>query len=73
MSKAKEHKNTTVPSIEEQLQRLEEIATLLDRGEVSLDEQLQLFEEGMKRSAECRAYLENAELRIQQLKPDNQS
>ena len=55
------------PSLEAQLKRLDEIAVLLDRGELPLDEQLKIYEEGMELAKNCREYLENAELKVQQL------
>ncbi|MEN9282131.1 MAG: exodeoxyribonuclease small subunit [Bacteroidota bacterium] len=54
-------------TLEDQLKRLEEIATLLDRGEAPIDEQLRLFEEGMKLAGACREYLETAELSVRTL------
>ncbi len=46
------------------LKRIEEIVEILDAGSVSLEEMINLYEEGMVLSTECRAYLENAEQRI---------
>jgi exodeoxyribonuclease VII small subunit len=60
-------KKTDTPTLEENLKRLEEIATLLDRGEISIDEQLAIYEEGMKIAQQCRDYLENAELKVRRL------
>lgn len=60
-------KKTDTPTLEENLKRLEEIATLLDRGEISIDEQLAIYEEGMKIAQLCRDYLENAELKVRRL------
>ena len=62
-------RSNTPPSatLEDQLKRLEEIATLLDRGEAPIDEQLRLFEEGMKLAGACREYLETAELSVRTL------
>lgn len=57
-------KKTEHASIEQQLKRLEEIATLLDVGDVPLDEQLRSYEEGMALANQCREYLTAAELRI---------
>ena len=54
-------------SIEDQLRRLEEISSTLDRGDVSIDEQLTLFTEGMALAKTAREYLEKAELKIKQL------
>lgn len=51
-------------SIEQQLKRLEEIASLLDQGDAPLDEQLRSYEEGMALAKQCREYLAAAELRI---------
>jgi exodeoxyribonuclease VII small subunit len=70
MSKSKSNK-----SFEEKLKRLEQISELLESGEVQLEESINLFEEGIKLSKECLNILENAELKITQLKKEisNQS
>lgn len=60
-------KQPSTKSLEEQLKRLEEIAALLDRGDAPIDQQLSLFEEGMKLAESCRVYLEQAELKIRTL------
>lgn len=60
-------KKKTEPTLEENLGRLEEIAGILDRGDVPLEEQLALYSEGMKVAGICRVYLESAELRISKL------
>ncbi len=60
-------KATAPKSLEEQLKRLEEIAALLDRGDAPIDQQLNLFEEGMKLAESCRTYLEKAELKVRTL------
>jgi exodeoxyribonuclease VII small subunit len=54
-------------TLEERLKRLEEIATMLDRGDKPLQEQLTAFEEGMKLAQTCREELQKAELKIEQL------
>lgn len=54
-------------SLESQLKRLEEIASLLDRGELPVDEQLKIYEAGMQLAQLCREYLENAQLKIEKL------
>ena len=43
-----------MPKFEESLQRLEKIVTELEKGDVSLDRALELFDEGMKLSSSCR-------------------
>ncbi len=52
---------------EEAIKRLEEIAELLDSGNLSLDESLKLFEESTKLTAFCSKGLESAKLKITEL------
>jgi exodeoxyribonuclease VII small subunit len=52
---------------EEQLTQLETVVERLERGDLTLDESVQLFEEGMKLSHSCKEQLEQAEGRIQVL------
>ncbi len=56
-----------VPSFEDQLNRLEEIAGSLDRVDVPLDKALALFEEGVQRLRAAQATLEAAEGRLREL------
>ena len=42
---------------EKKLERLEEIVTKMESGDLSLDESLKLFEEGIKSSRECHKQL----------------
>jgi len=51
-------------SFEEQMARLEEIVALLDRGNLPLEQLLELYEEAIRLIAACRQYLENAEQRV---------
>ena len=44
--------------------KLEEITNKLEKEQLSLDESVKLFEEGMKISKECNSKLEDAEKRI---------
>jgi exodeoxyribonuclease VII small subunit len=52
---------------EEQLTALETVVERLERGELTLDESVRLFEEGIKLSNACKKELEAAEGRIQML------
>lgn len=52
---------------EEKLTALETIVERLERGELSLDESVRLFEEGLGLSNACKAELEAAEGKIQML------
>jgi exodeoxyribonuclease VII small subunit len=52
---------------EEQLTALESVVERLEQGELSLEESVRLFEEGMKLSEACKKELEAAEGKIQML------
>lgn len=54
-------------SFEESLTKLEEIVGRLERGELSLEDSVRLFEEGTRLSAECRKQLEEAEGKVELL------
>jgi exodeoxyribonuclease VII small subunit len=54
-------------NFEEHLTALETVVEKLERGELSLDESVRLFEEGVKLSNACKKELEAAEGRIQVL------
>ena len=54
-------------SFEEQLTALEGVVERLERGELTLDESVRLFEEGVKLSEACKRQLEAAEGKIQVL------
>ncbi|MGA2904745.1 MAG: exodeoxyribonuclease VII small subunit [Candidatus Korobacteraceae bacterium] len=56
-----------MPKFEECLERLEKIVAELEKGEVSLDRALELFDEGMKLSGSCRKELEEAEGKVEVL------
>lgn len=63
-------KTKSTKSFEEKLKRLEQISEMLESGDVQLEESISLFEEGIKLSKECLTILENAELKITQLKKE---
>lgn len=52
---------------EKRLGRLEEIVSKMEVGELSLDDSLKLFEEGVKLSRECNSQLEQAEQKVKLL------
>ncbi len=54
-------------NFEESLKKLEVIVGKLEQGELSLDQSMNLFEEGVKLSAACKAELDAAEGKIQLL------
>lgn len=51
-------------NFEDTMKRLEEIATELERGDLSLEDSVLKFEEGIKLSKQCNKYLEEAEKKI---------
>ena len=52
------------PNFEELMEKLEEITNKLEKEQLSLDESVKLFEEGMQISKQCNSKLEDAEKRI---------
>ena len=54
-----------MPKFEECLERLEKIVAELEKGDISLDQALRLFDEGMKLSGSCRKELEEAEGKVE--------
>ena len=55
------------PSFEEALTKLEAIVEKLDDDEITLEESVQLYEEGLKLSKICSKTLESAELKIEEI------
>ncbi len=58
MSKEKEE------TFEESMEKLENIANELEKNDLSLDESIKKFEEGMKISKHCKEIIDNAEKKI---------
>jgi exodeoxyribonuclease VII small subunit len=56
---------------EECLARLEQIVGALESGNLSLEESLKVFEEGVALARHCGRYLEDAERRIEMLAKDD--
>ena len=54
-------------SFEKKLGRLEEIVQKMEAGELSLDDSLKLFEEGVKLSRDCNQELSQAEQKVKKL------
>ncbi|HZE73655.1 MAG TPA: exodeoxyribonuclease VII small subunit [Pyrinomonadaceae bacterium] len=59
-------------TFEASLEALEQIVRELERGDLSLERSLELFERGIKLSRECQERLSQAERRIEVLMRDNQ-
>ena len=54
-------------SFEDNITRLEEIVSLLERGDAKLADSLKLFEEGTKLAASCGKMLDEAEQKVVRL------
>lgn len=59
-----------VVKFEKALARLETIVSELERGELSLDDSLKIFEEGVKLSKTCLKILDEAEQKVEILVQD---
>jgi exodeoxyribonuclease VII small subunit len=57
-------------NFEDSLRRLQEISEKLESKEISLDESIKLYEEGIRLAKECYRILNEAELKITKLKED---
>lgn len=51
-------------SFEDQIKRLENIVSVLDQGNASLNDMMSLYEEGMALIASCKKTLDEAEQKI---------
>ena len=63
-------KKESKQTFEQSLSRLEKIVSTLEDGDVSLENSLKIYEEGILLSKECMETLTKAELRIKQLTKD---
>ena len=54
-------------SLEEDLQKVEEIIEKMKNGQLNLEEMIKLYEEGISLLTRCKQTLEQAELKINQL------
>lgn len=55
------------PSFERMMERLEELVSQLEQGNLSLEDSIRAFEEGIRLVKKCTAVLGEAEKRIQRL------
>lgn len=61
------------PSFEEALKKLEAIVEKLNTEEVTLEESVSLYEEGLKLSKICSETLENAALKIEEIEKSKEA
>jgi exodeoxyribonuclease VII small subunit len=57
-------------NFEDDLARLKDISSMLEDNEIGLDNAIALYEEGIKLSKNCIKKLEDAQLKITELKKD---
>ena len=67
---AQKKKDPEDSSFDESLRRLEKIVEQMEQGDVSLEESLKLYEEGIALSRTCAQKLHQAELTIKRLGKD---
>ena len=58
-----------VPSFEEGFHELDETVEKLERGDLTLEESIRLYERGMQLADQLEKQLEDAELRVRKLQP----
>ena len=68
MNSGSDDTNWTLISFEDALRELEEIVTSLERGDVSLDDAITAFERGTALKAHCQKRLEEARMKVEQIK-----
>ncbi len=59
-------------SFEEAFAELEATVARLERGDLSLEESITLFERGQALAAHCNVQLDTAELKVRQLLPESE-
>ena len=55
-------------SIEENMKKLSEIVSELEKGDIPLEKSVELYGEGVKLSALCKNQLDNAKIKITEVK-----
>lgn len=59
-------------SFEKSLEQLEALVAFMESGDISLDALVEKFEEGSRLVKQCEERLQQAELKIQKLRADNE-
>lgn len=65
------NKNKDDTSFEEALLKLEKIVRTMEGGDLSLDESLNLFEQGITLTKQCSFQLEHAKQKVEELAEEN--
>lgn len=61
---AKNSKTEDVPTFENALEQLEKLVDSMEQGDMSLDDSLKAFEEGIKLTRQCQKSLDEAEQKV---------
>jgi len=64
-------KKTKEPEFEQALKKLEAIVEKLESTDITLEESIKLYEEGLRLSKQCTQTLEDAVLRIEEISADS--
>jgi exodeoxyribonuclease VII small subunit len=70
-SKSSKENTTRLPDFEEKLAELERIVTDLEKGDLTLEQSLQAYEQGINLTRECQSALDVAQQRINVLMEKN--
>jgi exodeoxyribonuclease VII small subunit len=65
MTDAKQNLDITALPFEKALQELEQIVGQLERGDVPLEQSIEIYERGNKLKAHCESLLKKAELKVE--------
>jgi len=57
-------KSAKTPDFEKAMQELEHLVETMENGDLSLDESLKLFEQGVKLTRQCQQSLQDAEQKV---------
>lgn len=63
----------TTVDFETSLEQLEQLVAKMEKGQLSLDQSLEAFEQGVQLTRTCQEKLKNAEQRVSKLTIDNDS
>ena len=65
--------STKSSNFEQQLSELEALVTHMENGDISLEDSLKSFEQGIKLARSCQQSLQQAELKVKQLLSEDDS
>lgn len=57
-------------SFEKSIERIDEIISLLENGDLPLEKAVELYTEGVAAAAECKKQLDSAKLKLSKINPE---